>query len=117
MCPVHEKDHPICPTGAPSRDFSHHRRPPPKPVAKPRPTLPSSGSARPQGMVFSPDDLPQDLKNIGGTGLAPASGRLPAPLSLQARVSRGKGIVFNVDELPQDLKELQSAQGNKTNAA
>ncbi|KAA1139159.1 hypothetical protein PGTUg99_036830 [Puccinia graminis f. sp. tritici] len=117
MRTTHETDRPIGPIGAPARDFSHHRRPPPKPVAKPRPALPSSGSARPQGMVFSPDDLPQDLKNIGGNGLPPASGRLPTPLSPQSRASRAKGIVFNVDDLPQDLRELQSVQGTKANTA
>ncbi|EFP79922.1 uncharacterized protein PGTG_05147 [Puccinia graminis f. sp. tritici CRL 75-36-700-3] len=113
MRTVHESDYPICPIGAPGRDFSHHRRPPPKPVAKPRPTLPSSGSARPQGMVFSIDDLPQDLKNIGGTGLPSVANRLSAPLSPQARASRAKGVIFNVDELPQDLKELAAAHATK----
>ncbi|KAA1075938.1 hypothetical protein PGT21_030402 [Puccinia graminis f. sp. tritici] len=82
MRTTHETDRPIGPIGAPARDFSHHRRPPPKPVAKPRPALPSSGSARPQGMVFSPDELPQDLKKMGRNGLPPASGRLPAPLEI-----------------------------------
>ncbi|EFP79906.1 uncharacterized protein PGTG_05131 [Puccinia graminis f. sp. tritici CRL 75-36-700-3] len=111
MRATHEPDYPICPIGAPARDFSHHRRPPPKPVAKPRPALPSSGSARPQGMVFSPDNLPQALKNVGG----PVATRTPAPIPSQTRASRGKGIIFNVDELPQNLKEL--AKAAKTDAA
>ncbi|OAV85674.1 hypothetical protein PTTG_30351, partial [Puccinia triticina 1-1 BBBD Race 1] len=114
MRTVYDTDVRVCPVGAPSRDFSRHRKPPQKAVPQRRPARSSSRANRPQGMVFSVGDLPQELQKIGGSELPPAPDSLPPPVP--ARTARGMGVVFNVNELPQELKELQ-AQGSKAKPA
>ncbi|WAQ82910.1 hypothetical protein PtA15_3A275 [Puccinia triticina] len=113
MRTVYDTDARVCPIGAPSRDFSRHRKPPQKAAPQRRATPSSSRANRPQGMVFSAGELPQELQKIGGSELPPAPDSLPPPI--RARIARGMGVIFNVNELPQELKDL--AQGSNTKPA
>ncbi|KAH9470226.1 hypothetical protein Pst134EA_007492 [Puccinia striiformis f. sp. tritici] len=87
----------VCPIGAPSRDYNRLRKSPQEAVSQRRPALPSSRSTRPQGMVFSINALPQEIKSLQN--------------------SQRNGIVFNVDDLPQDVKDLQLVVGFTTRDA
>ncbi|KNZ57101.1 uncharacterized protein VP01_2240g4 [Puccinia sorghi] len=91
----------ICPIGAPSRNYTRDRNPTKKPAPPRARVLASPRSARPQGMVFSVDDLPQLLQSLQGAEQTSAS-RLPPPQSGDRR-----GMLFDVDNLPQELKNLQ----------
>ncbi|POV94512.1 hypothetical protein PSHT_16170, partial [Puccinia striiformis] len=83
--------------GAPSRDYNRLRKSPQEAVSQRRPTLLSSRSTRPQGMVFSINALPQEIRSL--------------------QIHKRNCIVFNVDDLPQDVKDLQLVVGVTTRDA
>ncbi|KAI9624906.1 hypothetical protein KEM48_008628 [Puccinia striiformis f. sp. tritici PST-130] len=88
---------PVCPIGAPSRDLNRPRRGPHQGISQRRPTPLSSRLNRPQGIVFSIADLPQEITNL--------------------QPSKRNGIVFNISILPQEVKELQVVTVPNTNLA
>jgi len=58
-------------------------------------------------MIFSKDELPQNIKDLKAAGQASAP-RVPRPQSGDRR-----GIVFDVANLPQELKSLQGQAPSK----
>ncbi|KNZ48827.1 hypothetical protein VP01_538g5 [Puccinia sorghi] len=103
---------PVCPIGAPSQTYTRNRGPSKKPAPPRACALISSRSARPKGMVFSNNDLPQNIKDLQ------AARQTSAPPLSRLQSGDRRGMVFDVDNLPQELKNLKGdAPRNNTRPA